>query len=215
MTDTPIELWHAADTRSFRVLWALEEIGVGYTLHPLPFPPRAKAPDYLAVNPLGTVPAFRQGAVLMLESVAIVQYLAQRYPEAGLALGISEPEFGAWLDWLHFGEAALTFPLAIVLRYTRFEPGRADQAAEDYGRWFGARLRRVEAGLEGRDWLCADRFTGADISVGFALLLADFLGLAPRFGPNVTAYWQRLQARPGFQAAKRAQGSSLAELLAP
>ena len=91
----------------------------------------------------------------------------------------------------------------------------ADQVAEDYGRWFGARLRRVEAGLEGRDWLCADRFTGADISVGFALLLADFLGSAPRFGPNVTAYWQRLQARPGFQAAKRAQGSSLAELLAP
>jgi hypothetical protein len=56
-----IELWHCADTRSFRVLWALEELGLPYTLHLLPFPPRARAPEYLQVNPLGTIPAFRNG----------------------------------------------------------------------------------------------------------------------------------------------------------
>ena len=207
---------HPFSNNAMRAQLYLDEKGLPYEYVTVDlFKGEHKQPAYLAINPRGQVPCIVDGDITVYESVAIVQYLAQRYPEAGLALGISEPEFGAWLDWLHFGEAALTFPLAIVLRYTRLEPGRADQVAEDYGRWFGARLRRVEAGLEGRDWLCADRFTGADISVGFALLLADFLGSAPRFGPNVTAYWQRLQARPGFQAAKRAQGSSLAELLAP
>src|SRR5256885_666831 len=74
-----IELWHCPDTRSFRPLWALEELGLPYELHLLAFPPRVRAPEYLAVNPLGTVPAFRDGETFMTESVAIVQYLATRY----------------------------------------------------------------------------------------------------------------------------------------
>ena len=91
----------------------------------------------------------------------------------------------------------------------RLEPKerRNPQVAEDYGRWFVARLRGLDARLAQGDWWCAGRFTGADISVGYALLLAQTLGLSERFSPAVQAYWARLQAREGFQRAKRAQAA--------
>ena len=208
-----IELWHCPDARSFRPLWALEELGLDYRLHLLPFPPRARAPEYLEVNPLGTVPAFRDGETFMTESAAIVQYLATRGGPTDLAVAAGDAAYGAWLNWLHFGEATLTFPQTLVLRYGTFEKGRADQAADDYARWFLSRLRHVDRTLQDADWLCAGRFTAADISVGYALLLASHLKLSEHFSPAVAAYWQRLRARPAFLAAKRAQKIELAEAL--
>ena len=106
-------------------------------------------------------------------------------------------------------EATLTFPQTLVLRYTRLEPRerRNPQVAEDYARWFMARLRSVDAALERGDYLCAGRFTAADISVGYALLLARTLGLNERFSPAIDAYWERLAGREGFGRAKAAQAS--------
>lgn len=208
-----IELWHCPDARSFRPLWALEELGLEYRLHLLPFPPRARAPEYLEVNPLGTIPALRDGATFMTESAAIVQYLVTRHGPSDLAVAAEDPAYGAWLNWLHFGEATLTFPQTIVLRYSTFEKGRADQAAQDYAQWFLSRLRHVDRALQAGDWLCAGRFTAADISVGYALLLADHLKLSQHFSPAVAAYWRGLKARPGFLAAKRAQKIDLSEAL--
>jgi glutathione S-transferase len=209
-----IELWHCPDTRSFRALWALEELGLPYKLHLLPFPPRERAPEYLQVNPLGTIPAFRDNGTFMTESVAIVQYLATRYRPNGLIVSAEDAAYGAWLNWLHFGEATLTFPQTLVLRYRRFEPGRAEVVADDYARWFLSRLRQVDRALQSAEWLCAGRFTAADISVGYALLLADFIGLSQGLKPTVVNYWARLSNRPAFQAAKRAQGIDFATLLA-
>ncbi|MFN3512371.1 MAG: glutathione S-transferase family protein [Phenylobacterium sp.] len=202
---TPV-LYHCADARSFRVLWAMEELRLSYELKLLPFPPRVLAPQYLEINPLGTIPYFVHGETRMTESSAIVQYLAVRHG-GPLNVAPDDPAYGAWLNWLYLGEATLTFPQTLVLRYTRLEPKerRNPQVAEDYARWFGGRLRAVEAALSGSDHLCAGRFTAADISVGYALLLAETLGLSERFGPATAAYWTRLQARDGFQAAKRAQ----------
>ena len=79
------------------------------------------------------------------------------------------------------------------------------QVVQDYTRWFLARLRAVESALAHNDHLCAGRFTAADVAVGYALLLAQHLGLAAQFGPATQAYWQRLQARPGYQRAMAAQ----------
>jgi glutathione S-transferase len=87
----------------------------------LPFPPRIKAPDYLAVNPLGTIPAFIDGDTRMTESAAICEYLASRYDAGGLSVLPGEPEYGRYLNMLHFGEATLTFPQTLLLRYGRFE----------------------------------------------------------------------------------------------
>lgn len=200
-----IELWHCDDARSFRALWALEELGLPYRLHVMAFPPRVRTPEYLEVNPLGTIPALRDGETFMTESAAIVQYLATRYAPNELAVPIDDPAYGAWLNWLHFGEATLTFPQTIVLRYRTLEPGRCEAAADDYARWFAARLRHVERALQAGDHLCAGRFTAADISVGYALLLAHQLGLNSAFKPATQAYWDRISARPAFAAAKAAQ----------
>jgi glutathione S-transferase len=145
------------------------------------------------------------GETFMTESAAIVQYLATRYGPSPLAVDIGDAAYGAWLNWLHFGEATLTFPQTLVLRYRRLEPGKAEVVADDYAKWFLARLRAVDRALLDAEHLCAGRFTAADISVGYALLLAEHVGLDAEFTPSIAAYWARLQARPGFKAAKSAQ----------
>ncbi|HWT20324.1 MAG TPA: glutathione S-transferase family protein [Variovorax sp.] len=202
-----ITLHHCVSARSFRPLWMLEEIGLSYELRILPFPPRVLSRPYLELNPLGTVPMLSDGAMRMTESAAICQYLAARFSAGQLDVGPDGPDFGAYLNYLHFGEATLTFPQTLVLRYAHFEPAqrKQPQVADDYAKWFLARLRTLEPLLAERDHLCAGRFTAADVSVGYALLLAEHLGLAERFTPSVTAYWERLQARPGFKAAMAAQ----------
>lgn len=202
-----IRLHHCISARSFRPLWMLEELGLPYELILHDFPPRVHDDTFLAINPLGTVPAFLDGEVRMTESAAICQYLAARHPEAGLDVASQDPAYGDYLNFLHFGEATLTFPQTLVLRYGQFEPParRLPQVVEDYSRWFLSRLRSLEPRLETRRWLCAERFTAADVSVGYALLLASHLGLDERFKPNVRDYWARLQAREAFRRALEAQ----------
>lgn len=202
-----IELYHCIDARSFRPLWVLEEMGLKYQLHVMPFPPRATTPEYKKLNPLGTIPLFIDGTICMTESTAIGHYLAVRYGPSPLAVDAAEPDFGAFLNWNVFGEATLTFPQTLVLRYKYFESPerRQPQVADDYARWFLARLRAIEAALDCRNYLCAGRFTVADVSVGYALLLASSIGLADQFSPRVATYWTRLQLRDGFHRAKQAQ----------
>lgn len=209
-----IVLHHCVSARSFRPLWTLEELGLEYELRMLPFPPRVRQKDYLETNPLGTVPALRDDHVFMTESAAICQYLVSRYGPTPLEVLPTEQDFGAFLNWLHFGEATLTFPQTLILRYSRFEPPErsAPQVVEDYTRWFLARLRAVEAALASQAYLCAGRFTAADISVGYALLLASHLDFSDRFSPGVRAYWSRLQDRPAFlRAVQREQSEAVAQ----
>ena len=202
-----IELYHCVDARSFRALWALEEMGLEYRLHVLPFPPRIRWPDYLEKNPLGTVPLLIDGEVRMTESAAIPQYLATCYGPTPLAVGVHEPDYALWLDWLHRSEATLTFPLTLVLRYSRLESEerRLQQAADDYTQWFLSRLRHLTRALRDREWLCAGRFTMADLCVGYALMFARTLNLEHKFSPEISAYWDRISARPGFVSATAAQ----------
>lgn len=206
-TPTPYQLHHCVSARSFRALWTLEELQQPYELLMLPFPPRVLARDYLALNPLGTVPLLRHGAARLTESSAICAYLAALHPQAGLSVQAQESDFAAYLNWLYMSDATLTFPQTLVLRYTHFESAERlqPQVAQDYARWFLARLRAVEACVEQQQWLCATRFTAADVAVGYALMLAVHLGLAAQWGPATQAYWQRLQARPAFARALAAE----------
>ena len=202
-----ITLYHCAAARSFRVVWTLEEMGLPYELKMLPFPPRVFAKDYLAINPLGTIPFLLDGDTRMTESSAICQYLVTRYGPTPLGVTVDEPQYGAFLNWLYFGEATLTFPQTLVFRYLQLEPPerRNPQVAQDYAKWFLGRLRGLEAALaDGREFLCG-RFTVADISVAYALLFAERLELSQNFGPHVAAYWSRLQQRPGFKAARKSE----------
>ncbi|NWH07216.1 MAG: glutathione S-transferase family protein [Alphaproteobacteria bacterium] len=202
-----LKLYHCKGARSLRPLWMLEELGLDYELYTLPFPPRVFEKSYLDINPLGTVPAFFDGAMRMTESSAICQYLVDRYGaqkgKAELGVAVSDPEYGPYLNWLYFSDATLTFPQTIVLRYTQLEPPdrRLPQAAEDYRRWFYGRLRAVDAAVAKAPYLCAGRFTAADIAVGYGLLLAEQIQIDQDFSPSLRAYLDRLKARPAFQRA--------------
>lgn len=200
-------LYHCMSARSFRPLWMLEELSLPYELKMLPFPPRTKVPPYLEVNPLGTIPAFFDGAMRMTESAAICHFLAARHSPRQLNVETDEEAFGAYVNFLHFGEATLTFPQTLILRYSRFEAveRQQPQIVEDYTRWFLSRLRTLNPLLEHQEFVCAGRFTAADLSVGYALLLADHIGLAPHFKPAILDYWRRLQSRDGFRRALAAQ----------
>ena len=192
-----ITLYHCFGARSFRPLWMLEELGLPYELKMLPFPPRVLAKEYLAINPLGTIPFMIDGDTRMSESSGICHYLGTRYGPTPLIVGPDEPAFGGFLNWMYFSDATLTFPQTLVLRYGERNP----QVAQDYAKWFLGRLRVVEAATGQTETLCAGRFTAADIVNGYALRLAGNIGLAKDFGPNVTAYWARLQQREGYQRA--------------
>jgi glutathione S-transferase len=202
-----MKLYHCRNARSLRPLWTLEELGYDYELVNMPFPPRALFPGYLDINPLGTVPTFVDGSLTMTESSGICHYLAEKRPASPLRVGPEEGAYGDYLNWLYRSDATLTFPQAIVLRYTQLEPPerRLPQAAEDYSVWYLSRLRCVETALQDREYLCADRFTIADIAIHFALYLGRSLGLDERYKPNCRAYLERLMERPAFQRAMEKQ----------
>ncbi|MGJ5094872.1 glutathione S-transferase family protein [Bradyrhizobium oligotrophicum] len=202
-----ITLYHCDGARSFRPLWMLEELRLNYELKMLPFPPRVLAKEYLAINPLGTIPLLIDGETKMTESSGICHYLGIKHGPTPLMVGPEEAAYGAFLNWMYFSDATLTFPQTLVLRYTQLEPEerRSPQVAADYAKWFLGRLRAVEAATAGAEFLCAGRFTAADIVIGYALRLADTLGLSKEFGPNVAAYWARLQQRDGYQRARAAE----------
>lgn len=204
-----LHLYHCADARSFRALWALEELGLDYELTVVPFPPRFRFEGYRDINPLGTVPALLADGALMTESSAIPHFLATRFGPSELAVAADEPDYARYLNFLHMGEATLTFPQTIHLRYTRLEPPerRVAQAAEDYALWFGSRLKNAESMLHG-EFAAAGRFTMADISVGYAVMLAQSIGLDEQVTPGMKAYFERLTQRAGFQRAKAAQGGA-------
>ena len=197
-----MKLWHCAGSRSLRPLWALEEMGLDYDLEILPFPPRVFQREYLDINSLGTVPYFVDGDVHMTESSAICQYLVDRYQQYDFGLRPEHPEYGAYLSWLHHADATLTFPQTLAMRYYYLEPSPEKQAvADDYAKWFIARLRRLDAHLEDHQYLVDGRFTIADIAVGYALYLSRALHLDERLKPQTRAYIERLMERPAFQRA--------------
>jgi len=117
-----IQLYHCKGARSLRAAWTLEEMGLDYELHVLPFPPRVFAKEYKQLNPLGTVPFLVDGDVRMTESSGIAKYLVDRYGPTPLAVGVADPEYGAYLNWLFYSDATLTFPQTLFLRYSRLEP---------------------------------------------------------------------------------------------
>ena len=162
-------LWHSLDTRSFRVLWTFEELalrrGRDYALHTMRFPPRQHQPEFLEHNPLGTVPWFEhkkagesRPRASMSESCAVALYLAELHSSPiALALRSGDDEYGSFLNWLHHAET-ITFPQAVVMRYALFERERGLRAAaDDYARWFHARLRLLNTALaDGRTFLVGE-----------------------------------------------------------
>lgn len=198
-----MKLYHCPNSRSLRVIWAAEELGLDLEVLTLGFPPRMREPGYFEINPTGTIPTLIAGELALFESVAICEYLAKKAGAAESVVGEHEADWPHYRQFLYMGEATLVPPLTQIVRYRMLEPRerRLPQAAEDGADVFIDRLKHVASRIEGRDFLAGGRFTLADISVGYALYLGDFLRLGARIAPIVAAYLERLKARPAFQRA--------------
>jgi glutathione S-transferase len=195
-------LYTCARSRGLRATWAAEEAGVDIDLKILPFPPRYLAPEYLAINPLGTVPLLMDGTSSLTESCAIAHYLATRSGYTDLAIAPGETDYAEYCDYTYHADATITFPQTVYMRFAIFEKEKGwAEAGHAYAKWFHKRLIKVEQRLEGREFLCADRFTVADICVGYALVLAQSVGLDEGVPQSLKDYRARLTARPAYVRA--------------
>lgn len=199
-----ITLYHSPRTRSLRVLWLLEELGVPYELRSMAFTPDVlKSADYLRLSPLGKVPALEDGDVRLFESGAIVEYLVERYDSGRLAPAIGTPARAAYLQWIHFAEGTAMPPVSQLAQHTMFKPAeeRVAAVAADARASIGIWLRLLESALAGRDYLCGSQFTAADVMMGYSLLLPKWFGMLGDDAPNLAAYLARLEERPALQKA--------------
>lgn len=199
-----LKIYTAKHTRGLRVIWTAEEIGIPYELKHLPFNPATlKSDEFLAINPFGALPAIEDGGIRMTESGAICQYLTEKYGHAPFRRSLSDPDYSTYLQWLHAGEATLTPPLGLIVQHTRVRPEglRVPMIAEENKTRFGEHLAVIDRSLGGKEYLLGEDFTLADVMVGYALHLAGVLGLLAEPPLHVAAYWERLQARAGYQAA--------------
>ena len=209
MTERPITLFHAPHTRSSGVLALLEELGAPHTLRVLD---RSKgenrAPDYLAINPLGKVPALQDGAAIVTEQVAIFLHLADLFPAAGLAPSLQDQLRGPYLRWMVFYASA--FEPAMVDKFRGHEPGM--RAMSPYGTYDEV-IDIVTAGLEPGPYLLGSTFSAADILWGSALSWTVKFRLVPPH-PAILDYVERIMARPAMRHAAE-KDAALAEAQAP
>ena len=197
-----LKIYSCENSRGVRPIWTAEEMGLDYELIMMPFPPRIFMKEYLDINMLGTVPFLVDGSVKMTESVAISQYLVEKYGPTDLQVTPDEEDYPNYLNWLFHSDATLTFPQTVVLRYKLQEPGVADAAVEGYSRWFVSRLKLLEKTLDNREYLCSNRFTLADICVSYAINLAEALGIEQALKPNIKRWSENLFSRPAFIKSK-------------
>ncbi|MDC7787653.1 glutathione S-transferase family protein [Rhodoplanes sp. TEM] len=192
-----LTLYHIAPSRSSIVRWMLEEIGAPYALHVLSMDKgENRAPDYLAVNPMGKVPALDHDGVVITEVSAICCYLADAFPQAGLAPAIGDPRRGPYLKWLFFGPSCIE-PAIIDRAFGRAkEPPRGTLG---YGE-FDTVMDVVAAAVTPGPYLLGDAFTAADVVVGSQLRWGMMFGLIPQ-RPEFLPYVERLNARPALQRA--------------
>ena len=195
-----IRVYASGGARSRRVLWALEEIGARYEVVTLAFPPRLNEPEYVEMNPAAAVPAIRDGDTILIESLAICEYVARKFG-SDLVVAPTESGFLDYLQYLHFGESTLTPPLGWVARFGRGAK-RLEPVVAEARETFALRLKALDRLLvDGREFLAADRLTLADLSVGYGLGLSALLGLDDLLPESVRSYEDRLKARPAYQRA--------------
>ena len=204
-----ITIYHVPNSRSQRIVWLMEEMQEPYHLETFGIP----VPDsFLAVNPLGSVPTITDDdadePITMFESIGILLYITGRRlvagNEAATALAVGpRPDpahYAAHLQFLHFGEADLATPIGTIFRTRVFTGEQTNATIADQLSQLEKRLAFLDNQLaDGRSYVTGDRFTIADISIGYAFLLAEFTRCEITLPPHVAAYWARLQARPGYK----------------
>ena len=198
-----LKLIHFPNTRSLRVVWAIEELGLDAEIDTRVFDrPSLKEPEYLALNPLGKTPVFFDGDKRLIESTAIIQYLADVYGGGALSRKPGDDDYGEFLQWLHFGEAGMGGYVNMLIAQTALLP--EDQRIPSMKVWAEKETANCLAFLEGpvedREYLLG-AFSLADISVAYLLFLIKITRNGGLFGDGVRAYFKRITDREGWQKA--------------
>ncbi len=195
-----MKIHHAPNTRSVRIVWLFEELGIPYELEMYKLgDPGMRTPEYLKVHPMGRVPVLEDNGEKLFESGAIVQYVLAKYGDGKLVPTMSDPAFATYLQWLHYAEGMIMPQVNIIVVETILLPeDRRNKVNEDRAKKLLTRmLNAVEAGLEGNEYLAGD-FSGADIMTGHACVVSGRLGTDLSDKPNVASYIKKLESRPGL-----------------
>lgn len=199
-----LKVYHAANTRSIRVLWLLEELDVPYEKEMVEFTPaNLQSPAYLAIHPLGKVPAIDDDGLVLTELGAIVQYLLAKHSGSHLTPDMGTPAYGKYLQWLHFAEATMMPPIGQIVQHTfrKAKEDRVQSVIDDAKETLDKYMAFLDRELADRTFICGDQFTAADIMLGYDLNLCKIIRFSLDPYPNVSAYFGRLTARPAFQKA--------------
>ncbi|CAN5852076.1 glutathione S-transferase family protein [soil metagenome] len=197
-----ITVWGGQTSRSIRVVWVLEEMGLPYQVRQVDMLAPEQDPAFLAVNPANYIPALQDGDAVMVESIAIMEYLMARYGPTPLAPPPRDPSFPAYQQFLHLGEAGLATLMmpVVVSRFLAPEAERENWGAAWCLQAFQKRLKLVSQRLAASPYLAGEAFTAADISVTYALNLAQRNG-GVTLGDPEQAYLARTTSRDAYKRA--------------
>ena len=203
-----IRLHHIPFSRSFRILWLMEEMGLEAELkHYSITDGSLRASEFKAISPVGRVPALEIDGLTIYESGAIVEYLTETRPEHGLGRLAGDPERVPYLEWLGFAETQASVLGSLNMQHLFMgDPTPASpvvlklEAAR-----LGSTLKAMDRTLAERDWLLESGFSAADTMMGFNLFAAPYYVEMDRF-QNLVAYRERIEARPAYQSAREKDG---------
>jgi len=202
-----LTLHHLNDSRSQRILWLLEELGIVFELkrYQRDAKTRLAPPELATVHPLGKSPVITDGDVRIAESAAIVDYVIRRYGQGRMMPKHGGPEFEAYNEWLHYSEGSAMLPLMLQLYVGRLKEAgaplhpRIDSEIANH-------LGYIEQALDGRDYFVGSDLTGADIQMSFVAEMARaFDKLGPY--PALRAWLMRMHARPAFRRSVEKGGA--------
>jgi len=196
-----LKIYHAQGARSLRVVWLCEEMGVPYeTAEASFFKP---SDEFKAVNPLRTVPAMKDGDVSMIESVAMMIYIMSKHGPTELEVKPTEPGYSDYLQYLMFGEAGIAAygnPL-VATRFMAPDDQKQNWTVDYLTNAIVKRLEFVCERLGDKQYVAANRFTAADISISYIVAAAKFAGIDEKIPARMRAYYDNLAQRPAFQRA--------------
>jgi glutathione S-transferase len=194
-----IVVHHLNESRSQRILWLLEELGLDYTIrhYARDATTRLAPPELQAVHPLGKSPVIEIDGRTLIESGAIVDLLIRRYGGGALQPAVDSPDYDNYQQWLHYAEGSAMLPLLLKLYVSRLGEAGAPLAPRIDSE-LANHLGYVDRSLAGRDWLVGDALTGADVQMSFVGEAAR--GLRAQY-PNMDAWVRRLQQRPAYRRA--------------
>ena len=203
-----ITVYHLGISRSERIVWLMEELGLAYRIEIFPREPNGAAPAAMKeLHALGKAPIIRDGDLMLAESGAIVDYIIHRHAHGRLAIPPDAPHYATYVYWLHFAEGSLMTLMLIVLTLSRVPEAKESPVTKRASDRLTVMLSFVDAHLADRDYFAGEAFTAADVMMVFPFTtLKHFLpiDLAPH--ANIRAYLERIEARPAYRKAMALAG---------